>query len=258
MTPDTIAAQLYTIRNHIQDGPGFAASLRKLAAAGFRAIQISGMGADSPVPETEIVAVCRDLGITICATHEPAARIIDEPRRVIGRLQALGCPYTAYPHPHLPLDTEAQVRELAARLDAAGALFAAAGLGLGYHNHAVELRRFGNRTALDIIYDTTDPAHLIGEIDTYWIQRGGGDPVAWCRKLAHRMPIVHLKDMGVPAGEKDAAMCEVGSGNLDWPAIIAALRDGGCRWYIIEQDVCRDDPFTCLRRSRDYLIETFC
>ena len=56
-------------------------------------------------------------------------------------------------------------------------MLAAAGLVLTYHNHALEFTRTDGRLALELIYEKTDPAHLQAEIDTYWVQTGGGDPV---------------------------------------------------------------------------------
>jgi sugar phosphate isomerase/epimerase len=41
-------------------------------------------------------------------------------------------------------------------------------------------------------------------------------------------------------------MAEVGEGNLNWPAILTACREAGVRWYLVEQDVCRRDPFESL------------
>ena len=254
MTPDTIAAQLYTIRAHLQEESQVAASLKRIADIGFKAVQISGMKA--PLAESAVKTICEDLGLTICATHEPGVKIIDETEAVIERLQALGCPYTAYPHPHVPLESVDDVQALAAGLEQAAQKMHAAGIGLGYHNHAVEFRRFGDRTALDIIFD--EAPTLIGEIDTFWVQRGGANPTSWCRRLVGRMPIVHLKDAAMLEDKSTCVFCEIGSGNLEWPSIIAALREGGCQWYIIEQDQCPGDPFQSLQQSRDWLVANCC
>ena len=61
---------------------------------------------------------------------------------------------------------------------------------LTYHSHPIELLRVGDRTILDYFCNQTNPAHLQGEIDTYWIQYGGGDPVDRCQKLAGRLPLL--------------------------------------------------------------------
>jgi sugar phosphate isomerase/epimerase len=42
---------------------------------------------------------------------------------------------------------------------------------------------------------------------------------------------------------------EIGEGNLNFKAIIAACREIGVEWYVVEQDVCRRDPFESLAIS---------
>jgi sugar phosphate isomerase/epimerase len=122
-----------------------------------------------------------------------------------------------------------------------------AGLTFSYHNHSFEFVRFGERTGLDIIYEESDPRYLQAEIDTYWVQHGGGDPAAWIRRMKDRMPVVHLKDMVIVDGEQ--AMAEIGEGNLNWPAVLQACQEAGVEWYAVEQDICRRDPFESLRIS---------
>ena len=48
-------------------------------------------------------------------------------------------------------------------------------------------------------------------------------------------------------------MAEVGEGNLDWPGILAAAKNAGVQWYIVEQDTCQRDPFESLKISLDNL-----
>jgi len=253
MKRSQIAAQLYTVRDHCRTAAELAASAAKLKAIGYGAVQVSGVG---PIPEAEIVRILTGEGLTICATHEPGATIVSETQKVIDRLGALGCAYTAYPWPHVPLDSLTATGRLAADLERAGAAMARAQQVLTYHNHAVEFRKVGSgaaaRTVLELLYAMTSPQHLQGEIDTYWIQAGGGDPAGWCTRLQGRLPLLHLKDLGVREANQATTM-EIGQGNLDWPGIIAAADRAGCRWFIVEQDTCPGDPFESLAISLRYL-----
>ena len=45
----------------------------------------------------------------------------------------------------------------------------------------------------------------------------------------------------------------VGEGNLAWDRILPACEAAGVEWYAVEQDVCRRDPFDCLRSSFEFL-----
>ena len=48
-------------------------------------------------------------------------------------------------------------------------------------------------------------------------------------------------------------MCEVGSGNLNWPRILDACRRAGVEWYLVERDSGDLDPFDSLKVSLDNL-----
>jgi len=250
MNISQVAAQLYTVRDHLATPPEIVKSLRKIRAIGYEAVQISSMG---PMPEEEIVQLLKDEGLVCCATHEPAKEILDETDKVIERLNRLGCPLTAYGWPEgVDFSKHEQVETLTRKLDAAGAALMHAGQVLTYHNHALEFIRYQNAPILDYIFGHSDPHHLQAELDTYWVQCGGGDPVAWCRKMKGRLPMIHLKDY-VATVENKGYFAEIGQGNLDWHAIIPAAEASGCKWFIVEQDTCPDDPFESLAISFRYL-----
>lgn len=250
MKIDQVAAQLYTLRDHIKTPADIAASMKKVRDIGYTAVQVSGMG---PIEESELMKILDGEGLDCCATHEPGDVIRKTPEVVVERLNRLSCKYTAYPYPAgVDFSNPDDVSSLAADLDKAGAVLREAGQVLGYHNHAIEFLRVGGKTLLEMIYDTTSPENLVGEIDTYWVQYGGGDPVAWCERLAGRLPLLHLKDYGYTS-ENKPVFAEIGYGNLDFKRIVSAAEASGCEWFIIEQDTCPGDPFDSLRKSFDYI-----
>ena len=102
-----VGLQCFTIRDHVKDEAGFAASMAKVAAIGYKSVQISAVG---PIAPETIKKICDDNGLSICATHEKGAELFDETQKCIDRLKALGTRYTAYPHPHVAIDTLDQVK----------------------------------------------------------------------------------------------------------------------------------------------------
>ncbi len=255
MKIEQVALQLYTLRDHLKTPADIAASLKKVRAIGYQAVQASGLG---PIPEAELLAILDGEGLTLCATHEPSDQILADPQAVVERLEKLHCTYTAYPYPSgIDFADQAQIESLTKRLEAAGKVLHEAGLVLTYHNHAIELVRLGERTILDSIYESTTPAHVQAEIDTYWIQYGGGDPVDWCERLAGRLPLLHMKDYRFMTDNKPD-FAEIGSGNLNWKKIIAAAEGSGCQWFIVEQDICPGDPFDSVEKSFRYVSEHLC
>ena len=255
MKINQVAAQLYTLREHIKTPPDIAAAMKRVRKIGYQAVQVSGMG---PIPEAELAKILKGEGLVCCATHEPGDRILKEPAAIVERLQKLDCRYTAYPYPGgIKMDQVTEVMALAAKLNASGKALNEAGCVLTYHNHHLEFRRVGDRTALDIIYGETNPRYLQAELDTYWVQYGGGDPVAWCERMKGRLPLLHLKEYGLNA-ENQPTFFEIGRGTLDWKRIIAAAGKSGCEWFIVEQDTCPGDPFESLKISFDYIKEKLC
>lgn len=249
MKIEQVGAQLYTVRDHIKTPHDIQTSLQKLHDIGYRAVQVSGMG---PIEESELLKMCRDLDITICATHEATARILDEPEQIVERLKKLDCRYTALPSAGQKFETVAEIEQFTERVNRAGKVFADNDCVLLYHNHATEFARVEGQMILELFYDQTDARYLQGEIDTYWVQYGGGDPVAWCQRLQDRLPVIHLKDYQA-AQDNKVTFCEIGQGNLDMAGIIAAAEKSGCEWLVVEQDSTPGDPFDSLKISFDWL-----
>jgi sugar phosphate isomerase/epimerase len=249
MKIERIALQCYTIRDHTKTAEDFAASMKRARSIGYQAVQISGIG---PIPAAEVRRICDGEGLTICATHEPGKTIVEEPAAVVERLGELGCRHTAYPYPHVRLETEADVARLSDELERAGDVLHGAGMTLSYHNHQIEFRHIGGRTILDRLYASTPASVLKAEIDTYWVQVGGGNPADWCARLAGRLPLLHMKDYAI-GPDNAVKMAAVGEGNLDWHAIVHAAESSGCEWFIVEQDNGFTDAFEAIASSLKYI-----
>ena len=253
MKINQVAAQLYTLREYLKTPSDVAMSMKKVRGIGYQAVQVSGMG---PIPESELMQILDGEGLVCCATHEPGDRILNETDAIIERLQKLNCRHTAYPHPSptVNIDSLEGVLDLARRLDVAGRKFREAGQVLAYHNHALEFRKVEGKSILEWIFEKTDKDIVQGEPDIFWVQRGGDDPLDWCRRLKNRIPLIHLKDYTVR--DDKPAFAELGKGTLDLPVIIREAEASGCQWFIVEQDDCYgQDPFECLATSHRYLVQ---
>jgi len=135
-----------------------------------------------------------------------------------------------------------------------------AGLTFGYHNHAFEFGKLPDGTRpIDVMIESIDPALVRFEIDVFWVSVSGNDPVELLRKFGKRVALVHLKDKAkttpVQTDEnvpKDS-FAEVGSGSLDFPAILKAAQAAGVQHYFVEQDQTPGDPIASLKKSYEYL-----
>jgi sugar phosphate isomerase/epimerase len=244
--PNTkIALQLYTLRDYLKTPEQIAESLKRVREIGYQAVQVSGMG---PIEPGHLREILDGNELFCCATHVGLKGLRHSLPDLIAYNKTLGCDFTALGHPsEKSYFTPAGSKQLVADLQSWGEQFKAAGIRFGYHNHALEFEHFNGQPLLAQIYEQTAPDTLWAELDTYWVQYGGGDPVWWINKVAGRMPVVHFKDMTIISDS--IKMAEVGSGNLNWPAIIAACAQTGVRWYAVEQDSCQGDPWESVALS---------
>jgi sugar phosphate isomerase/epimerase len=103
--------------------------------------------------------------------------------------------------------------------------------------------------------DVFMPDEMGFNLDTFWVKKGGYDPISEIKYFNGRLPCVHFKDMFVEEnGESRFTWC--GNGILDFAAIGDALKNAGTEYILIEQDKTFEDepdPFKCLEKSKKYL-----
>jgi sugar phosphate isomerase/epimerase len=245
-----LAVQMYTLRDFTKTPADLVKTLAKVRAIGYRAIQISAF---PDMPAADADKAMRDNGLICCSTHVGWERFRDDLPRVIDEHRLWGCTHPAIGSMPTEFRTAEGVVRFAKLAEQVGKQLAAAGMDWSYHNHDFELAKVNGKTWLDLLYDNSDPRYVKAELDTHWIQAGGGNPAAWIAKYAGRMPILHLKDY-VIGPDRARRFAEIGQGNLDWPSILAAARTAGVEWYCVEQDLCYErDPFDSLKLSLDFL-----
>jgi sugar phosphate isomerase/epimerase len=263
-----IAVQLYTLRELTRTD--FAGVAEQVARIGYAGVELAGFG--NLQSAEEVRRVLDGLGLVVCGSHAPIDALESDLNRVLDANAALGnrnivCPY-------LPEERRRDAngwRGVARSLNRIGGQCRARGFEFAYHNHSFEFQRFTlcdptetaaearpptnsaelEQTGLDLLFSNTDPALVKAELDVYWVQHGGADPVVYLKKLGPRCLLVHLKDMA-PGGERKFA--PVGSGMLDFGEILKAAREAGVKWGIVEQDTTYDvPPLEAVRQSFENL-----
>jgi inosose dehydratase len=141
--------------------------------------------------------------------------------------------------------TDGDYAALAQSLDAVADLAESFGLAASFHPHLGtivegpdEVNTVLTRSRIGFCPDT---AHLAA---------GGGDPAELIRRHAGRVDHVHLKDLHYDT----TTFLPLGKGELDLPAVLAAIREAGYDdWLIVELDYYDGDPREAAESSRSYL-----
>jgi sugar phosphate isomerase/epimerase len=252
--PDSqLAVQMYTLRDHAKTPEDLATTCRRLAEMGWSAVQMSAVWMEDFATVRQILD---DAKLSCVATHvRPPDAAWNEPDRVADELKTLGCDLTAVGgfFPSGDDFNEANWSAWIEKFNDGVIKLKERGVRFGYHNHSHEWAKLGgkddyeSRTAMDLLVEKLHPDAWF-ELDTYWIAHAGGSPTAWLKKLAGRVPLIHVKDLAVTS-EKEPYMAEVGVGNLDWPSILGAAKDAGVNTFCVEQDTTYRDPFDSLETS---------
>ncbi len=141
------------------------------------------------------------------------------------------------------------IKSICDTLNEGAAVARAHGLQVGYHNHWFEYEPVENRIPIDVMLEHLD-ADVFFEVDVYWVQTAGQDPVEVIRRLGSRAPLLHVKDGPC---QLEAPMTALGEGVVDIPGVVAAGA-GSTEWLVVELDRCATDVMEAVRKSYHYLI----
>ena len=161
---------------------------------------------------------------------------------------------------------EANVKDLARRLNAAGKTLCENGLSLLYHNHNIELLHVNStKRAYDILIEETDPEYVNFEFDSYWFTDGGADAAYWMKKLGSRMKLWHINDRGSRSKGSEmtpilkADSMELGTGNMNLDALKEIAVSSGIEGVVLEshKNWIDKDPLKSIALSAEWLNERF-
>lgn len=233
-----VGVQAYSFRNYFpKDIPG---TLDRIQAMGIKEIE----GGAGRIPPEEYKKMCDERGIKIPSTGSSFDDLAKNPMEVVETAKKLGSKFVMcawVPHERGNF-TLADAQKAVAVFNSAGKVLADNGLTFCYHAHGYEFQPYGDGTLLDYIIENTDPQYVSFEMDIFWIQFGGGDPVALLKKYGKRWKLMHLKDMK-PGIEKDLTggtnveyNVPLGTGQLDMRNILIEGRKIGIAHYFIEDE----------------------
>lgn len=233
-----LGVQTYTFRRSIGKEP--ARVLDTIKMLGFTEIE-GGSGRMHPA---EFKKLCDERNISIPSTGASYEDLVNKFDSVVWRAKTLGAKYVMcawIPHENNMLTFE-NAKKAVEDFNRAGKILKENGLTFCYHAHGYEFQPYEDGTLLDYMFKNTNPEYVSFQMDIFWIQFGGGDPVGLLKKYGTRWKTMHLKDMrngtkkdltGLTSVENDVTL---GTGELDLPAIFKEAKRVGIKHYFIEDE----------------------
>lgn len=237
-----VGLQLYSLRaQFMRDVPG---TIQKVASYGIKEVELAGTYNFKPEAFREMLLKA---GLQPVSQHVGFERYEKDPKAVALEAKTLGLKYSGCAWiPHKGAFDAAQARHAAKVFNEAGKVLADHGLKCFYHCHGFEFQPGAagpGTTAMDILMQETDPRHMAFQMDVLWVVFPGEDPAAWLQKYPGRWELMHLKDLkkgvgiGLHTGGTDPNNDVVlGTGQMNWPKILAAAKKSGVKHYFIEDE----------------------
>ena len=252
--PARLGVQLYTVRDRITANA--EGTLKAIAEIGYKEVEVlRGTLA-------KVGPLARGLGLSPISVHVDTPLITGQwdawkfmrgavpstygVAELIADAQAQGVKYLVLPY------LMAAERgggapyylQLADRLNTVGEQMKKAGLQLCYHNHGFEFEPLPDgRRPLDVLMGAVKPELVKLELDVFWVSLTGADPVALIQQYSGRIPLLHLKDKAKTAPTETqeskvppTTFTPVGSGAVDFPAVLKAATAAGVEHFFVEQD----------------------
>jgi len=251
-----IGLQMYTLRDFVKTPYDFKNTLRRVAEIGIENVQITPPGFFT-IEET--AKLLRDNGLKADSVFRSTGKIVDGIEQAKRDAEILGTDVLRTDS--IPNEMRNDVdgyRRFAQQMNAEGRACKAAGLRYIYHFHAFEWINFGETRGIDILLNETDPDAVMFQPDVFWLTNAGTEASVSLKMFKGRAFYMHVKDYAIRKLEgkiEDVPFhfASVGTGNLNWPGIIASADEIGIERFVIEQDMCEGDAFDAVKLSFDNL-----
>lgn len=250
-----IALHLYALRNHIKKEEDLVNTLHAIKAMGYDAIHLSGIPDWKEERLVLLQQTCESLQLEIAGTHVRAFQTDMTLEPLIKNHHMLNTSYLGigsmpenYDRKNLThyQDFILQCNKIAKELEPHHLI-------LTYHHHAFEFSKMNGLYPIDIIMQNMMMSKMKLEVDLYWLQYAGINPLEFILKYQHQIAMIHLKDMRIAISDHwstEQQFCAIGDGNIAYRRIIPQLRTLPIEWLIIGQDEFYGaDPWEELHKS---------
>jgi sugar phosphate isomerase/epimerase len=150
------------------------------------------------------------------------------------------------------LGKEEKFQSFISTLDHQFDIYAEHGITLAYHHHNWEyLTLSSGKSRMHELLTKTEKIRFVH--DTFWTAKCGFAPDEQIREFGSRLIGIHLRDLTFYKYwiEVLATDCPVGKGIIHFDRVLAAAKDSGCEYLVIEQN--STNPYKDVRTSYEHL-----
>lgn len=248
-----IYIQLYSVRDDIKTD--YAGTIAAVAEIGYTGVEAAGYneGLFYDMTPAAFKQSIEDAGMEVLSSHtgKPLADPVADTNweetwawwdTAIQAHKDAGMKYIVVPWIPTP-KTLADLQAYCDYFNQIGEKCNEAGLRFGYHNHNFEFKEIEGEIMYDYLLNNTDPSKVFFEMDVYWLQQGGFNPVDYMNKYPGRFELLHIKDE-LEIGE---------SGDMDFEAIYNNAETAGTKYMIVEVERYTGTPLDGVKESYDFL-----
>jgi sugar phosphate isomerase/epimerase len=256
---DHLGLQMWSLR--AQAKVSTTGALDQAKAYGITEVETAGTGS---LTTEQFAAELKSRGLHAVSAHIGYDILAKDINAAIASAKTLGAGFIICPYPKTTKDkkvTDEIIHEMAANFNTWGEACKAAGLRFGYHPHGLEWVPSSanpSEKLFDILLRETKPGIVSYEMDVFWTYHAGQDPAKLLLAHPDRWVMLHVKDMrkGALTGFSTGSApptdnVAVGSGQIDWPAVLGAAKKIGVQYYFIEDET--PAPLQCIPDSLKYL-----
>lgn len=247
-----LGLQLYTLRDDLPKDP--RGILKKVASFGYKEME-SYEGADGifwGMGNKGFKKYMDELGMKIVSSHCNFRKDFEKKAE---EAAAIGMKYLVCPHVGRQKELD-DYKKIADEFNHAGEICKKNGIRFAYHNHGYSFELQDGQFPQDVLMQNTDPALVDYQMDIYWVIAAQQDPISWLKKYPGRFRLCHIKDrtkgIAPTPGEKNLS-CIVGTGSINFSAILHEAKKLKMAHYILEQEAYEKPPIECVKEGAAYL-----
>ncbi|WP_300022992.1 sugar phosphate isomerase/epimerase [uncultured Maribacter sp.] len=232
-----VGLQLYSLRNQFK--MDVANTLGLINEWGITKIE-GGETYDMPLEDFKALLSENDLEmVSVGASFDDLENNLE---KVVKNAKDFGATYVMcawVPHDDNKWDLE-ETTHATDVFNKAGKILKKNGLVLAYHPHGYEFRPYKSGTLFD--YMAQNANDFTFELDVFWAQHGGADPLALMKKYPKKITLLHLKDMekGIEGNntghEHNDTNVVLGTGQIDIAGIVKQAKKLGIEYMFIEDE----------------------